>query len=275
VSTKLNRSHLIHGEEALILPTYGRSDKDVNANGEEQFISCENSMGVVQMSKGNLTPVSDQLLSESVIVTRLAKATLGKRSVVDWDMYEQHYDHIREDIEKTIPGFDNYNKRVRLSGGFYLPNSSREGKFNILGSGKAHFNIADITFHKLQDDELMMMTVRSHDQFNTTIYGLNDRYRGVYNERRVIFMNKLDIAKHGLKPNDVVDLYNYHDGVERVAHKFIVIEFAIPQGCTATYFPETNVLVPINSVAEKSNTPTSKMVVLKLRKHEEVPATYE
>lgn len=268
VSTKLNRSHLIHGEEALILPCYGRSDKDV-MNGEEQFISCENSMGVVQMSKGGLKPISEHLLSEPVIVCRLAKAVLGKKSKVNWDLYEEHYDYIRNDIELTIPGFEDYNKRVRHPGGFYLPNTSRQGKFNVKTTGKAHFNIADVSFPKLEPDELMMMTIRSHDQFNTTIYGLDDRYRGVLNERRVIFMNEKDISRLGFSNGDVVDLYNFHDGVERVARKFIIISFSIPEQCTATYFPETNVLVPITSVAEKSNTPTSKMVILKLRKHEE------
>jgi anaerobic selenocysteine-containing dehydrogenase len=157
---------------------------------------------------------------------------------------------------------------VRIPGGFYLPNSSREGKFSNTFTGKANFNVADVTLHKLAEDEFIMMTIRSHDQFNTTIYGLDDRYRGVLNERRVIFMNEKDIAKAGFKANDVVDLYNYHEDKERVARKFIIIPFSIPEQCTATYFPETNVLVPINSVAEKSNTPTSKMVVIKMRRHE-------
>ena len=265
VSTKLNRSHLITGEEALILPTFGRSDKDI-LNGVEQFITCENSMGVVQMSKGNLKPVSKEFMSETLIVCNLAKAVFGTQTKVDWNLYASNYDYIRDAIEKTIPGFDDYNERVRKPGGFYLPNGSREGKFNTF-SGKANFNVADVAFHKLADDELAMMTVRSHDQFNTTIYGLNDRYRGVKNERRVIFMNKKDIASRGLKAGDIVDLYNFHNGVERVARKFLIIEFSIPEGCTATYFPETNVLVPIDSVADKSNTPTSKYIVLKVRKH--------
>lgn len=268
VSTKLNRSHLITGEEALILPCLGRSDKDV-LNGEEQFISCENSMGVVQMSKGGLKPVSDQLLSEPVIVAKLAKATLGNRSKINWDLYLEHYDYIRNDIELVIPGFDGYNQRVRQLGGFYLPNNARNGKFNVLTTGKAHFNVADVIFPKLEDGEYMMMTIRSHDQFNTTIYGLDDRYRGILNERRVIFMNEKDIQKAGYQANDVVDLYNYHAGVERVARKFIIIPFSIPERCTATYFPETNVLVPIGSVADKSNTPTSKMVILRIRPHVE------
>jgi molybdopterin-dependent oxidoreductase alpha subunit len=266
VSTKLNRSHLVHGEEALILPCLGRSDRD-EMNGKVQFISCENSMGVVQMSKGGLKPVSDKLLSEPVIVCRLAKAVLGDRSKVNWDLYEEHYDNIRNDIELTIPGFDSYNRRVRIPGGFYLPNTAREGKFNVSSTNKAHFNVADIIRPQLAEDEYMMMTIRSHDQFNTTIYGLDDRYRGIHNERRVIFMNEKDMAKAELKANDIVDLYNYHEGVERVARKFLVIPFSIPEQCTATYFPETNVLVPINSTADKSNTPTSKMVILKIRKH--------
>lgn len=265
VSTKLNRSHLVHGEEAIILPTLGRSDKDTQ-NGEDQFVTCENSMGVVQMSKGMLQPVSQDLMSEPMIVTGLAKATFGNRSKVNWSLYEEHYDYIRNDIELVIPGFQNYNQQVRKPGGFYLPNNSRKGKFDT-ESGKAPFNIADVTYHNLAEDEYLMMTIRSHDQFNTTIYGLNDRYRGVINERRIIFMNENDIEKGGFKAGGIVDLYNYHDGKERVAHKFIIVPYSIPEGCTATYFPETNVLVPINSVADKSNTPTSKFIVLKIRKH--------
>ncbi len=268
VSTKLNRSHLVHGKEAIILPTLGRSDKDI-VNGKAQFVTCENSMGVIQMSKGVLEPISDNFLSEPVIVCKLAKATLGDKSKVNWDLYMEDYDYIRNDIELVIPGFDEYNKRVRRLGGFYLPNGAREGNFKTL-TGKARFNVADVPDNRLTDDEYLMMTIRSHDQFNTTIYGLDDRYRGVENERRVIFMNEKDITKEGLKKGDIVDLYNYADGVERVAHKFIVIPFSIPEGCTATYFPETNVLVPINSTAEKSNTPTSKYVVLKIKKHEGV-----
>lgn len=270
ISTKLNRSHLITGEEALILPTLGRSDRDVNAEGELQFVSCENSMGVVQMSKGNLKPVSDQFLSESTIVCEMALATLGSRSKVNWEQYKQHNDHIRDAIEHSINGFEDYNQRVREPGGFYLPNGAREGKFFTL-TGKAHFNVAPVTFHQLAADELLMMTIRTHDQFNTTIYGLDDRYRGIYNERRVIMMNKNDITRLGFEAGDVVDLYNYHGGIERVAHRFIIVEYNIPKQCTATYFPETNVLVPIGSVAEKSNTPTSKFVVLKLRAAAQLP----
>ncbi len=264
VSTKLNRSHLVHGEEALILPCLARSDRD-RINGEEQFVSCENSMSVVQSSKGVLKPVSSHLLSESVIVCKLAEATLGQRTKIDWEKYALHYDAIRDDIERTLPGFENYNERVRIPGGFYLPNCNRDGQFDTR-TAKAHFNIASFSGLAIQDDELMMMTIRSHDQFNTTIYGLNDRYRGIYNERRVILMNQRDINKRQLKNGDIVDLYNHHNGTERVARKFIVVAYSIPEGCAATYFPETNVLVPITSVADKSHTPTSKQVIIKIKK---------
>ena len=263
VSTKLNRSHVVHGKEALILPCLGRSDKDIQ-QGEQQFVTCENSMGVVQPSKGNLHPVSDDLKSEPAIICELAEALLGKESHVPWRDYLRHYDHIRNDIEKVIPGFDNYNERVRHPGGFYLPNGAREGQFNTY-SGKANFNVAEVVTTPLAIDEYMMMTVRSHDQFNTTIYGLDDRYRGVYHERRVIFMNPGDIAAAGFHPGDVVDLYNYYGQTERVAYGFIIVSFQIPEKCTATYFPETNVLVPVNSVADKSNTPTSKLVIIKIK----------
>jgi molybdopterin-dependent oxidoreductase alpha subunit len=266
VSTKLNRSHLIHGEEALILPCLGRSDKDVQ-QGVEQFVSCENSMGVVQASKGVLQPVSDDLLSEVAIVCRLAKATLGGRYGIDWQKYESNYDAIRDAIERTIPGFDDYNERVRKPGGFYLPNCNRAGSFNT-ATQKAQFTCSDIDELKLADDELLMMTIRSHDQFNTTIYGLDDRYRGVYNERRVIFMNQADMNARGLVDGDVADITNEHNGVPRIARKFIVVAYPIPKGCTATYFPETNVLVPIDQFAEKSFTPASKQVVVRVMRHE-------
>ena len=267
VSTKLNRSHLVHGEEAIILPTLSRSDKDI-INGEAQFITCENSMGVVQMSKGMLEPISKDLLNENQIVCRLAKTTLGDRSVVDWDTYAVNYDAVRDVIAKVIPGCEDYNKKVRHPAGFYLPNAARDGKFeNTEFKGKAPFTITKLPKYKLADDEYMMTTIRSHDQFNTTIYGLDDRYRGVHNERRVIFMNEADILKAGFKAGEKVDMFNYHGGKERVARLFVVVPYNIPERNTAAYFPETNVLVPIDSVAEKSNTPTSKLIFIKIKKH--------
>ncbi|MEO3406520.1 FdhF/YdeP family oxidoreductase [Mucilaginibacter sp. CAU 1740] len=269
VSTKLNRSHLVHGEEALILPTLSRSDKDV-VNGEDQFISCENSMGVVQLSQGKLKPISEHLMNENQIVCNLAKATLGGRSVIDWDKYAKSYDAVRDVIGKVIPGFEDYNQKVRLPGGFYLPNAARDGKFiTDTNGGIVPFNIAPLPEHNLAEGEYHMTTIRSHDQFNTTIYGLDDRYRGIHNERRIVLMNEKDMAKAGLKSGDKVDLFNYDDGVERVARLFVIVPYNIPEGNTATYYPEANVLIPINSVAEKSNTPTSKLVVIKIRKHGE------
>jgi molybdopterin-dependent oxidoreductase alpha subunit len=264
ISIKLNRSHLVHGKEALILPCLGRTDKDIQ-NNKEQFISCENSMGVVQSSKGVLKPVSDKLLSECAIVCHLASTTLKGRTKVNWNNYLSDYDLIRDDIERTIPGFENYNTRVREPGGFYLPNSKRERIFNT-PSSKAHFNIATVSMPVVADDELVMMTIRSHDQFNTTIYGLNDRYRGIYNERRVVLMNQGDINKASLKDGDIVDILNFTGGKKRIAKNFIVVAYAIPPKCCATYFPEANVLVPISSVADKSNTPCSKQVIVRIQK---------
>ncbi len=263
VSTKLNRSHLTHGEEALILPCLARTDKD-NINDELQFVSVENSMGVVHSSRGSLTPISNTLLSEPVIVCKLAKATLTN-TIIDWDLYLQHYDHIRDSIEACIPGFEQYNKRVRQSAGFYLPNGARENDYKT-ATGHANFTVSKAESPTLQEDEFLMMTIRSHDQFNTTIYGLNDRYRGIYNERRVILMNPRDIEKSGFKKQDIVDLHNHHGGIERIAKDFIIVPYNIPQQCVATYFPEANVLVPLKSVAKQSNTPASKSVIIKIKK---------
>lgn len=268
VSTKLNRSHLVHGKEALILPCYSRSDKDI-INGVEQIVSCENSMGVIQSSKGVLKPISDQFLSETQIVCRMALATLAGKTKIRWDKYAANYDLVRDEIAKVIPGCEDYNKRIREPGGFYLPNAPRERKFKTEKYGdKAAFSVLKLPDHKLAGDEYMMATIRSHDQFNTTIYGLEDRYRGIHNERRVIFMNAKDVDKAGFNGGDKVDLYNNHNGRERVAKLFVIVPYNIPERNTATYFPETNVLVPIDDVASGSNTPVSKRVIIKIRKHQ-------
>ncbi|VFA40290.1 FdhF/YdeP family oxidoreductase [Chryseobacterium indologenes] len=268
VSTKLNRGHLVHGKEALILPTYGRSDKDI-VNGEIQIVSTENSMGVVQSSKGMLDAVSDNLVNETQIVCRMAMATLGSRSVVDWQLYHDSYDAVRDAIEQCIPGFEDYNIRVREKGGFYLPNAARdEQSFSKELGGRAPFTLTEIPDNTLEDDEYMMATTRTHDQFNTTIYGLDDRYRGIKNERRVIFMNQHDIDKAGFKAGDRVDLYNYDDGIERIAPLFIIVSYQIPEKNTVTYFPETNVLVSVNNVVKESNMPASKYVRIKIKKHD-------
>jgi len=267
VSIKLNRSHLVHGKEALILPTLSRSDKDI-VNGELQFISTENSMGVVQASKGILKPVSDQLINETQIVCRMAMATLGSRSVVDWRRYMNSYDDIRDIIEKCIPGFENYNKRVREKNGFYLPNPARDGKFITERFGdRAAFTITRLPVNTLAEDEYILATTRTHDQFNTTIYGLQDRYRGIKNERRVVFMNRKDMEKAGYVEGEKVDLFNYDDGIERIARLFVVVPYPVPERNTVAYYPETNVLLSINNVVGESNMPAAKFIRIKIRKH--------
>lgn len=273
VSTKLNRGHFVHGKEAIILPTYGRSDKDI-VNGELQIITTENSMGVVQQSKGMLDAVSDNLINETQIVCRMAMATLGDRSVVNWQRFHDSYDAVRDDIEKCIPGFENYNVRVREKGGFYLPNAARDKQyFSKKLDGRAPFTLTEIPDNTLAEDEYMMATTRTHDQFNTTIYGLDDRYRGIKNERRVVFMNQKDIDKAGFKAGDKVDLYNFDDGIERIAPLFIIVSYQIPEKNTMTYFPETNVLVSVNNVVKESNMPASKYVKIKIKKHD--PEVYK
>jgi molybdopterin-dependent oxidoreductase alpha subunit len=259
VSTKLNRSHLVTGGQALILPCLGRTEIDRQKSGE-QFVSTENSMGVVEMSRGRIEPASEHLLSEPAIVCRLAKATLGDRTKVDWDAFEANYDTIRDAIARAIPGFEDYNGRVRRPAGFYLPNKPREGSFENTPTKKANFTVQPLPDHIVAKNELVMMSVRTHDQFNTTIYGMNDHYRGIKNERRVVLMNRDDMKKRALRQGDVVNLRSLYNGVERWAKRFVVVPYDIPAGNCATYYPETNVLVPISEAAEKSNTPVSKFV---------------
>ncbi len=262
VSTKLNRAHLVTGEEALILPCLGRTERDLQAGGE-QFVSVENSMGIVHASRGSLDPFSVDLLSEPAIVAGLAQAVLGADHPVDWNALIANYDRVRDHIAAVVPGFENYNQKVRSDLGFYLPNAAREGVFNT-DTGKAKFTIHPIPRHRLEDGQFLMMTIRSHDQFNTTIYGLDDRYRGVKGERRVIFMNPDDAREAGLKQGDVVDLLSHFNGEERMARRFIVVPFDLPRRCTATYFPEANPLVHVDHTADRSNTPASKSVVISL-----------
>ncbi len=268
VSTKLNRSHLVTGERALILPCLGRTEIDVQAAGP-QFVTTENSMGVVQISRGSLEPASPELLSEPQLVARLARATLEHRTTVNWEELADNYDEIRLAIERVVPGFDDYNARVRKPGGFYLPNAARNRIFNT-SSGKAQFTVHELPIHDLGPGQFLMMTIRSHDQFNTSVYTLNDRYRGISNERRVVFLNETDIAAAGLKAQQVVDLVSHFEGEERIARRFVIVPYDIPGRCAATYFPEANVLVPVRHVALKSNTPVSKSVVISIR-----PATEE
>ena len=264
VSTKLNRSHLVHGKTGLILPCLGRTEKDVQIHGE-QFVTVENSMGVVHSSKGVLKPVSYDLLSEPAIVGNLAKMTLAGRTKIDWQGMVDNYDLIRDAIEKVIPGFEDFNKRVRKPGGFYLPNGARDRKFNT-ASGKANFSVLPNRPWTLGEKEFLMMTIRSHDQYNTTIYGLDDRYRGIINERRVVLINEKDLRKMDLKAGDIVDIKSAFNGKERFANKFMLVTYPIPEGCIATYFPEANTLVPIDQFAKGSKTPASKSVLVTLHK---------
>ena len=258
VSIKLNRAHLVTGRTALILPCLGRTERDTQASGD-QFVTTENSMGVIQRSQGQFDPASPHLLSEPAIVARLALATLGAKSTVPWNELVSNYDFIRDRIERVVPGFDGYNQRVRESGGFYLPNKPREGQYPT-ATGKARFRANALAKLDLEPGELVMMTVRTHDQFNTTVYGMHDRYRGIHNERRVILMHADDIRERGLKAGDVVDLTGHFQTELRHAPRFVVVEYDVPRGCSATYFPETNVLVPLDSTADRSGTPTSKYV---------------
>jgi len=263
VSTKLNRSHLIAGNTAIILPCLGRSEIDQQADGP-QFVSCENSMGIVTRSEGRRKPASEHLMSESAIVAQLAHHTLGERSPVDWRGLVENYDRIRTLIEAVIPGFEQYNERVQDPSGFVLPNGPRDRVWKT-GSGRAEFTVHSIPQIDLTDDQYLMATVRSHDQYNTTIYGLDDRYRGIYGERRVVMMNPQDIVDAGFKEGQVVDLTSHFDDGERHAPRFVIVKQDVPRRCVFTYFPEANPLVPARSVARLSNTPTSKSVVISMK----------
>ncbi len=262
VSTKLNRGHLVHGKWSIILPCLARSEVDEQAFGE-QFVTVENSMGVVHSSQGSLKPAHPNLYSEPAIVARLAQEVLGPETPVGWCWLIENYDRIRDLIEKTIPGFEDFNARVREPGGFHLYNSARERKFTTK-SGRAHFTINPAPDLTIPDGAFRMMTVRSHDQYNTTIYGEDDRYRGIRGGRRVILMNEDDMRDARIAPQSLVDLKNDFGGVHRVAQRFTAVPYPIPRGCVATYFPEANVLVPLDKFAEGSFTPASKDVIVRI-----------
>jgi molybdopterin-dependent oxidoreductase alpha subunit len=264
VSTKLNRSHAVTGRRALILPTLGRTDADVQASGP-QFVTVEDSMSAVHASTGRLHPASPELRSEVAIVCGLAERVLGDRVAVPWRDFTGDYDLIRDRIERVIPGFADFNARVRVPGGFVLPHGPRDERRFPTATGKANFTVNALEVLRVPDGRLILQTVRSHDQYNTTIYGLDDRYRGIKAGRRVVFVHPADLAALGVADGEVVDLVSeWKDGVERRAPEFRVVAYPTAQGCCAAYFPETNVLVPLDSTAEVSNTPTSKSVVVRL-----------
>ncbi|MER5262839.1 FdhF/YdeP family oxidoreductase [Actinosynnema sp. NPDC002837] len=271
VSTKLNRSHVVHGRTALILPTLGRTESDLQHTGE-QFVTVEDSMSVVHRSRGRLAPASDRLLSEVSIVCRLARAVLGPAHPVPWEDFEKDYDLIRDRIARVVPGCDDYNARVRRPDGFVLPHAPRDAReFTGTRSGKAHFAAEDLTVLRVPQGRLLLQTMRSHDQYNTTIYGLDDRYRGVKDGRRVVFVSPEDLDALDLLDGQHVDLVSeWPDdptGVtERRAERFRVVAYPTAKGCAAAYFPEANSLVPLDSTATVSGTPTSKSIVVRLEK---------
>ncbi len=260
VSTKLNRSHLEVGGTALILPCLGRTERDLQAGGP-QFVTVENSMGVVHRSEGKLAPAGEELRSEPWIVAELAKATLGSRSTVDWDGLVADYDRTRELIEQVVPGFERYNERVRARDGFVLKNGARDREWKT-SSGKAELTVQALPRIALENGQYLLMTVRSHDQYNTTLYGPDDRYRGVYGERRVLFMNPDDMSAEGLSEGQRVDVTSWFGDEQRLGAGLLVLPYDIPRRCTMSYFPEANVLVPRDSVADESHTPASKSVVI-------------
>jgi formate dehydrogenase major subunit len=270
ISTKLNRSHLTCGDTALILPTLGRTEKDVQAGGE-QFVTVEDSMSSVHASRGPLAPASADLLSEVAIVCGLARATLADdtgadRHGIDWEGMAADYSRIRSHISRVVKGCDDYETKVDRPGGFVLPHPPRDSREFPTRSGRAELAVSPIDVLHVPDGHLLLQTLRSHDQFNTTIYGLSDRYRGIEGGRRVVFVHPDDVTAFGLGDGDMVDLVGHWagDDVTRVAHGFRVVPYETPRGTAASYYPETNPLVPLDSTAEGSNTPTSKSVIIRL-----------
>ena len=263
VGTKLNRGHLVTGQTSLLLPCLAHADMDWQRSGQ-QMTSCENSMGVVSQNKGVLEPVKGEMMSEVAILSGVAIATLGERTdIADWVACTENYDVIRDHIARVIPGFEEFNTKLRHPGGFYLPNGPRERKFTT-ENGKANFTTTELLRPDLDlaPDQLVLMTVRSHDQFNTTIYDYNDRYRGIHGERRVLFMHAQDMAERGLRAKDLIDITSHFEGETRRVEKFVAVPYDIPRGNVAAYYPEANPLVPIASVSKVSNQPTSKYVVV-------------
>ncbi|MDX1874000.1 FdhF/YdeP family oxidoreductase [Mycolicibacterium sp. 120266] len=263
ISTKLNRSHLVHGRTAVILPTLGRTDKDFQRAGK-QLVSVEDSMSMVHLSRGNLHPPSDQVRSEVAIVCQLARTLLGPDHPVPWEAFNDDYDLIRDAIADVVPGCTDYNARVRQPDGFQLPHPPRDAREFPTHTGKANFSVYPLEWVPVPPGRLVLQTLRSHDQYNTTIYGLDDRYRGVKGGRRVVFVNPADIAALGFQDGDRVNLVSEFEGQERRAEDFRIVAYSTPAGNAAAYYPETNPLVPLDHTAVRSNTPVSKAVVVRL-----------
>jgi formate dehydrogenase major subunit len=269
ISTKPNRAHVVHGRTSLILPTLGRTDTDDKHPKGKQFLSVEDSMSVIHKTQGRLSPVSEHLLSEPVIVARMAQAVLGDDHAVDWRAMAEDYDVIRDHISRVIPGFEDFNARVRTKNGFVLPNPPRDTRTFATDIGKARFTVSPLEYLEAPEGHLILQTVRSHDQYNTTFYGLDDRYRGVSDARRVILVHEEDLAGLGFKDRDLVDVISTFAGSERRANKFRLIAYPTAKGCAAAYFPEANALVHRELVARESNTPGYKAMTVRFVKHPE------
>ena len=261
ISTKLNRSHLITGRNALILPVLGRTELDVQLSGE-QFVTVENSMGIVHRSRGKMKPASQHLISEPSLIARLGELLCP--DALPWTTLMNDYDEIRNLMARSLHGFDDYNNRVRQPNGFLLPNPPRDSCEFDTPSGKASFTIHELPNVTLEEDRFVLMTIRSHDQYNTTIYGLHDRYRGVHGNRRVLFMNALDMSERGLKTRDIVNITSHYGEQKLHSKHWILVPYEIPRRNLAAYFPEANELVPLDSTADISNTPTSKWIEVTL-----------
>lgn len=268
VSTKLNRSHLTTGRTALILPSLGRTDKDLQS-GAKQQVSVEDSMSMVHLSRGSLQPPSEHVHSEVAIICQLARAVLGADHPVPWEALQADYDRIRDAIAAVVPGCEDYNRRVRQPDGFQLPHPPRDSREFPTTTGKANFAVNPLEWVPVPEGRLILQTLRSHDQYNTTIYGLDDRYRGVKGGRRVVFVNPADITSLGFADGDRVDLVSEFVGAtgeveERRAEDFLIVGYSTPSGNAAAYYPETNALVALDHVAARSNTPVSKAVTIRL-----------
>jgi molybdopterin-dependent oxidoreductase alpha subunit len=264
VSTKLNRSHAVTGREALILPTLGRTEIDQQPSGP-QFVTVEDSMSVIHASRGRLRPASPLLRSEVRIICELAARTLGDRVTVPWERFADDYDLVRERFERVVPDCERYRERVATPGGFVLAHNVRDRRRFDTTTGKANFTVNELTVLRPPPRRLILQTLRSHDQFNTTIYGLDDRYRGIEGGRHVVFVSPPDLTDLGLADGQFVDLVSeWDDGVTRRATGFRVVSYPTARGCAAAYYPETNVLVPLESTADMSNQPTSKSIVVRL-----------
>jgi len=263
VATTLNRSHLVTGREALVLPCLARSERDVQAAGP-QFVTVENSVCSVHRSQGTLSPASPELRSEPAIVAGLARAALGERSRLPWEAWSADYDRIREAIARVVPGFEDMNARVRAPGGFVLESGARRQRFDT-PDGRARFRLHELPDLRLGPGRLRLMTLRSHDQFNTTVYGDDDRYRGVRGDRRVVFLHAEDVRELGLRAGQRVELTSHYRGETRSVPGFRVVPYDIPRRCAAAYFPEANPLVPLALRDETSRTPAYKSVEISLR----------